>query len=359
MNNSTNLSNVFHRDQRFLKAIHNVATGVTKPSYLLLERAIVVQIFVSNDQGNHGSLTPPGSIKAKIISESYTISNNANEGAVLLLPLFSFHNISIPEVGEEVFVIRESTDRDSLSFWICRVNDSNFLSKVYAREQNKNQRSEDRYRMGFDVEDIGTEITQTEDRIYSIPWRPGDVIQQGRTDTYIRHSHDPNNNKEGVLELGIKNREKYIAQNAPSIGKTKTKTLHYIDEDKGFIINSTNQSNILQNAVLGNSLNLTLSAFRDSITALAEHIKIINRRLDIIETNIVNINSREVILNQVKNQDGYVTNVALTRPSLTLQASVTASDPLVIENLRDINELQTKQLSINFSRHLSKGNIIN
>ena len=46
-------------------------------------------------------------------------------------------------------------------------------------------------------------LPSEEFEVMSIPLTYGDVVQQGRTQTYIRHSFN-RNNKKGVLEQGIR-----------------------------------------------------------------------------------------------------------------------------------------------------------
>jgi hypothetical protein len=60
--------------------------------------------------------------------------------------------------------------------------------------------------------------------MYPIPIKTGDVVIQGRTNTFMRHSFN-NNNKRGVLEFGIKINKVYT-QGPISIGDLETKTLH-------------------------------------------------------------------------------------------------------------------------------------
>jgi len=75
----------------------------------------------------------------------------------------------------------------------------------------------------------------------SIPMTYGDVVQQGRSQSYVRHSFN-RNNKKGVLEQGLRFQRQNIKTNMsntvrfnsgvnydPSIGDTATKTIHFVD----------------------------------------------------------------------------------------------------------------------------------
>lgn len=186
----------------------------------LMSRAIVMTVSTTLERGDPANFFPPGSIQIKIIGEDTTTS--ALKWAI---PLFNLHCISFPEVGEEVFVIRESDSRGSQPYWISRVNDNNYINKVLARELYSDQLPMERYQFDFKVEDIAEEVTQTRELILSIPFYPGDVIFQGRSDSYIRHSLNPRN-QEGILESGIKFRTLYPEKPKNTIGKTKTKSVH-------------------------------------------------------------------------------------------------------------------------------------
>lgn len=195
-----------------------------KDQIFILSRAIVLGVDLSIDKGAASPVTPPGSLFVKVIGEDQSSKNPVADKNKWAIPLFTFHNISIPEIGEEVWVTRETDVWGSQLYWINRVTDSSYINKVLAREDRALQPGLYRYQLNFRVEDIAEEVTQTKAAVFSIPFRPGDVIQQGRSDSFIRHSFNPVN-QEGVLESGIKERTRYERLPGTTIGKTKTKNL--------------------------------------------------------------------------------------------------------------------------------------
>ena len=199
----------------------------------------------------------------------------------------------------------------------------------------------------FDVKELRekqkNKMPSSKDNNVSIPMTYGDVVQQGRSKTYVRHSFS-RNNKKGVLEQGIRMdgqllpKEQVnsfdfyganVAESAPdemysngqpannselqrsvdpSIGQTKTKTIHLVDssikrlgeytyqsfygnkqtgelegDDKGMIVNiaeeiynisSRNVSGALYRQVLGEKLvtqqQQTLNLLKDVMSTVSE-----------------------------------------------------------------------------------------
>jgi len=287
-NQANSIAHVLHPGQRYIKETFQSAKGTHKAfESFYLYRAIVTRVIVTIDNRQTGSLFPPGTLEGKIMGEIVTPSTDQHENSSKLLPFNDLHNISIPEVGEEVWVIRESDKKSAIPYWISRVNDSNFVSRVLARESFKDQSPVDRYGFNFVVEDIDEKFTHN-DRSYSVPFLPGDVIQQGRSDSYIRHSHNTNNKDEGVLELGIKERRKYGKPVGSSIGLTKTKTLHRTINGAGVIFNLTNsggEPGVVEQQVLGNTFNNTLSAVTDLIIGMAKNIETLSNEIEDLKNN--------------------------------------------------------------------------
>jgi len=229
-----NLDDQYFPGQKFLRRTYGKAEGWLEheDTKFVLHRGIVIDINLNVETGTVGSLIiPPASIKAKIIGEDISTSNPDQELSKWFIPLLPLHNLAIPERGEEVWIIKETTTNESQGAWICRVVDSSFVNKVLARTFAEGQNTQDRYQMNFKVEDISTNITNSTNKSFTIPFIPGDVFQQGRSDSYVRHSLDPRNNRSGVLEMGIKERRRYNGLVAPSIGSVHTKSVHVKGSD--------------------------------------------------------------------------------------------------------------------------------
>ena len=221
---------------------------------LLLSRGIVIEANFNRDVYSVGGvLRPPYSLNIKIIGNDFNTNNPAKPSeARWYAPFFPIHNVSIPEVGEEVLVINESQNYSSKGFWIGRVNES-ALTNLFLAESWKDSSmsegeefeptTEEKYGFSFDVKTLRENPTIdklspsfTAENI-AINATYGDVIQQGRSRTYIRHSFNKNNYI-GILEQGINNEFdttndevgfQPLSGSNPSIGETRTKTIHFVD----------------------------------------------------------------------------------------------------------------------------------
>ena len=337
-------SNLFRRDNRsaeYIQSSYNVAEGVTQIAPTLIFKGIVIDVDLQALKSTtFASLVPPFSVFAKIIGVDDDVENPlATQDKIYYPPLFPMHTICIPEIGEEVLILKENSEFSSKGYYIGRANDSSPLNISYARDYvviNDSETSNQyRYGFSFDVRELRkkfeNKMPSSEFSNVSIPMTYGDVVQQGRTKTYLRHSFNKNN-KKGVLEQGIRmdgqlaskdqvNSFEYqttseqaplngsgllagfkprlaegeadldsgiVRSIDPSIGITKTKTIHFVDssirrlgdynyqsfygekqtgelegDDKGMIVNiadeiynisSRNISGVLYRQVLGEKL---------------------------------------------------------------------------------------------------------
>ena len=146
------------------------------------------------------------------------------------VPLLSTHTISLPEIGEEILIIRETTDSSSKGYWIGRVNNSPWINTHLVGDNHVDGALGE---TGFDMDvttmsNVNTDIQPANTtRNTGVPALLGDVIQQGRTRTFIRHSFSPARSKRGILEMGIMNKRFYpLKDNIATIGRTATKVIH-------------------------------------------------------------------------------------------------------------------------------------
>lgn len=323
-----NIFRQLNKANDYIQNSYNIADGVTKATPTLIFKGVVIEVdFGTIKSTTYASIVPPFSVFAKIIGLDDDVLDPTNQqNKIYYPPLFPMHTICIPEIGEEVLILKENSTHASQGYYIGRVNDSSPLNISYARDYVgiNDPETDNRYRYGFsfDVRDLREKqlhkMPSAADNNISIPMTYGDVVQQGRTKTYVRHSFNKNN-KKGVLEQGIRmngqliNREMinsfdYDGNSAninapqnetlgnsnlarsvdPSIGVTKTKTIHFVDssikrlgnysyqsyygnkqsgevdgEDKGMIVNiadeiynisSRNVSGALYRQVLGEKL---------------------------------------------------------------------------------------------------------
>ena len=120
------------------------------------------------------------------------------------------HNLCIPEIGEEVLILKQDSNQSSVGYYIGRVNDCTPLNISYAGDyiatNDTSTANSFRYGFSFDVRKLRNKfrdrMPSSRDSNLSIPVTFGDVVQQGRSKTYLRHSFN-RNNKRGVLEQGI------------------------------------------------------------------------------------------------------------------------------------------------------------
>ena len=251
-----NVKSQFNRGVQFITDTYASSQDTYQPNNesILLSRGIVIEAdFNRNTYGIGGVIRPPYSLNIKIIGDDFnTDSPNAATEQRWYAPFFPIHNIMIPEVGEEVLVINESQNYSSKGYWIGRVNESALTNLFLAESWKTNSNipntenyssTEERYGFSFDVEELRNNnridmiSPSPEFENVSIEATYGDVIQQGRARTYIRHSFN-SNNYTGILEQGLNNDLNTTNDNIgyqplsgsnPSIGETRTKTVHFYD----------------------------------------------------------------------------------------------------------------------------------
>ena len=177
----------------------------------LIFKGVVIDInFKTTSNYLQAAMKPPFSVYAKLIgmdddtdSPEYQIDKNYYP------PLLPMHNLCIPEIGEEVLILKETPEVAAAGYYIGRVNDGTALNVSYARDYVGNQDNTGnvyKYGFSFDVRKLrekhADKMPSSKFNNVSIPITYGDVVQQGRSKTYVRHSFN-RNNKDGVLEQGI------------------------------------------------------------------------------------------------------------------------------------------------------------
>lgn len=197
----------------FVQNSFNSSQGIISDVPTLLFKGVVIDVdFNVVKTTTEASVIPPFSVYAKIIGLDEDVPNPLiARDKVFYPPLFSMHSICIPEVGEEVLILKEDPTPSSAGYYIGRVNDSIPLNISYARDytaiNNPGAPNTVRYGFSFDVRELRSKRANlspsTEFNNISIPMTFGDVVQQGRSKTYVRHSFN-RNNKKGVLEQGIR-----------------------------------------------------------------------------------------------------------------------------------------------------------
>ena len=203
-----------NRSADFIQTSFQASQGVVSPlTQTLIFKGVVIEVNFERLQNYlNSSMKPPFSVYAKLIGWDEDVADpNTDNQKTFYPPLFPMHTICIPEIGEEVLILKESAEFSAQGYYMGRVNDSSSLNISYARNWVGNQRNTSnisKYGFSFDVRELREAqefaMPSAEFNNFSIPMTYGDVVQQGRSKTYLRHSFNKNN-KEGVLEQGIRN----------------------------------------------------------------------------------------------------------------------------------------------------------
>jgi len=291
------LTKTFYPGIKFVKEAYGSSQGwyPEKSIVFLLVQGIVITI--NTDLNSSSTLIPLYSINAKIVNRDSSDINLENKQLNNWFPpLLPIHDLKLPMKGEVIWILKEASSESSRGYWIGRINDTNKINTVLAKEYLiREKTSQGRYGFDFQVEDFAQKEPEI---IYSIPAKEGDIIQQGRKNSFIRHSSKNNN---GILELGIKENKKYLLnKDSLSIGDTKTKTIHLenssykeivkltkkteaIDEKKNIILhiaqeiynisNDSNSNNEIYKNVLGEKLNEFLTEVFSLIDNISMNFK--------------------------------------------------------------------------------------
>ena len=242
-----NLQQEYNRGYDFILNTYGAAENIIpgKNTQIILVKGIVIDVDFQVDKNYKLAADQPTfSIYAKIIGEDLDVEHpDLAVQKLYYSPLLPIHNISIPEIGEEILIMRESTEISSRGYYIGRISSASQLNYSGARDYMDSREEgitspELKYGFSFNVDELRNRKTNEspsdEIKAISIPVTFGDVVQQGRSQTYIRHSFS-RSNKKGVLEQGIRGVDQpfYSVENLnpldPSIGTTSTKNIHFID----------------------------------------------------------------------------------------------------------------------------------
>ena len=248
-----NLQQVYNRGFDFILNTYGSAENIipSKNVVPILSRGIVIEVDFNNQKNYKlAAAIAPFSVYAKIIGEDLDVAQpQLQTEKIFYAPLLPMNNLCIPEIGEEVLILRESNEISSMGYYIGRVNNTPGLgyypARQYMDDQNSITSPEFKYGFSFEADKLRAgllnKLPSDELEIPSIPLTYGDVVQQGRSQTYIRHSFN-RNNKKGVLEQGLCLQKQNTGSPMrydialgtefsydPSIGKTATKTIHFAD----------------------------------------------------------------------------------------------------------------------------------
>ena len=195
------LQQEFNRGYDFILNTYGAAENIMpgKNAQIILIKGIVIDIDFDVDKNYKLAAEQPAfSIYAKIIGEDLDVERpDLQVQKIYYSPLLPIHNISIPEIGEEILIMRESTNISSRGYYIGRISTSNRLNYTATRNYMDSLEEgitspEFKYGFSFDVNDLrdkrSYDSPSDEISSISIPMTFGDVVQQGRSQTYLRHS---------------------------------------------------------------------------------------------------------------------------------------------------------------------------
>ena len=237
MNETPSMERLFDSSS-YEEDLYSSALQWETPDFFILKRAIVISVKLGvNTSEASSAFLPQYSINARVIGEGTSTKTPENDIPEWYTPLISNSIISVPEIGEQILIIHETLKSNSKGFWIGRVNDSDRVNLKLTNEQRKpaNPLPLSRYGKAFDVKSLNIRSKQRDSyvegkKIFQLPGQLGDVIIQGRSGSYTRHSYNPmseSGGKPGVLEMGILHSRPYAPSINPTIGASHTKTAHF------------------------------------------------------------------------------------------------------------------------------------
>ena len=237
MNQTPSIDRLFESGS-YQEDLYSSALQWETPDFFILKRAIVISVKMGVNTNDQTSVfLPQYSINARIIGEGTSTPVPENDIPEWYTPLIPNAIMVVPEIGEQILVIHETLKSNSKGYWIGRVNDSDKISLKLTNEQRTkdNPLSLTRYGKSFDVKSLNSRSKQgnsyTEGKkIFQLPGQLGDVIIQGRSGSYTRHTFNPlsgSDQKPGVLEMGILESRPYNVSIQPTIGVSHTKTAHF------------------------------------------------------------------------------------------------------------------------------------
>ena len=236
MNNPPSIERMFSSGS-FQEDLYGSALGWKTPELFIMSRAIVISVKLGTEISDAAASTfPQFSINARVIGEDLSSNTPENDLPKWFCPLMPNCFFAIPEIGEQILVIRETTKLNSKGYWIGRINDTDDVSLKLANNHSArtNPSPKARYSMPFDVRQVNARSDQPHSanskRTFQLPASLGDVVMQGRNGSYIRNSYNPiYKDRPGLLEMGLLEQRPYRSSGTPTIGSTKTKTVHFSD----------------------------------------------------------------------------------------------------------------------------------
>ena len=142
MNNHRSFNNLFSKGA-MEDAAHKRVVGGTVSEQSVMQRAIVIDLTRNAELSPQQSIIKPHySIKARIIGVNQNKDNpdllqesNIDQWYAPLMPI---HSLSLPEIGEEVLILRESTKQQSKGYWVSRINETSVINSYIKGEQTNN-----------------------------------------------------------------------------------------------------------------------------------------------------------------------------------------------------------------------------
>ena len=125
-----NIFRQLNKANDYIQNSYNIADGVTKTTPTLIFKGVVIEVdFGTIKSTTYASIVPPFSVFAKIIGLDDDVLDPTNQqNKIYYPPLFPMHTICIPEIGEEVLILKENSTHASQGYYSGRVNDSSPLN---------------------------------------------------------------------------------------------------------------------------------------------------------------------------------------------------------------------------------------
>jgi hypothetical protein len=181
---------------------------------------------------------PPYSINAILDQDR----DNINAKIYAFHPLLPIHQLALPQVGEEVYVLLFDQENSNKGFWISRVNQSDSFSSqslnLLPTNDDDVPTENQKLGMGLTKDKISEKIDEEPNEGYETPTlrvKPGDVLTHGRSNTHIFNTFDTKN-KSGIIDIvtEVKDPKKSFYEQEFSISEGSRMLLatkHNLDED--------------------------------------------------------------------------------------------------------------------------------
>ena len=120
----TNIFGQFNKGIDYIQSSYNVSDGVTQIAPNLIFKGVVIDVDLTALKSTSlASLVPPFSVYAKLIGIDDDVEDPlATQDKIYYPPFFPVHTICIPEIGEEVLILKESPQPAAQGYYLSLIH---------------------------------------------------------------------------------------------------------------------------------------------------------------------------------------------------------------------------------------------